>query len=314
MGDSLGNFVLALLASSAYYVAFVIFRSAAEKMPPLRGSRPFTVARSMLLSPVWLGGGLVLVIGLGYEVVAFTVMPMTQVQPVFAVSLVLLLVYTALFLGEQMSGREWTSIALFVVATVLIGLSARTDGVLRVQLHATDVLRAPWMMVAVMGPALVIAGLVWLVGDRRASGRHARRLAGVAYGIGSGACAGLAEAGIRGMAILYHDTQSVAAVARSPYPYLTVVFAVIALVQLQVAVQRCRLSVVASVLTVIGRTYLLVSSMILFQERWPGDPVPFALRGGGLVLALVALLLFPRYENAPDGENAGAGAGRRSVA
>ncbi|WP_019635096.1 DMT family transporter [Actinomadura atramentaria] len=308
MGDTPGHVVLALLASSAYYVSFVMFRSAAVRMPPLRGSRPFAVARLMATSPTWFGGGLVLFIGLGYEIVTFTAMPMALAQPVFAVSLVLLLVYTGVFLGERMSGREWTSIGLFVAATVLIGLSARGDGVLRVQLRATDVLRDPWLMLGVMAPALLAAILVWIVGDRRAGGRHARRLAGVAYGIGAGACAGLAEAGVRGMAILFHDTGSFAAVARSPYPYLTLVFAGIALGQLQVALQRCRLSVVASVLTVIGRTYLLLSSMILFEEKWPDRVVPFALRTAGLVLAVLALVVFPRYESGPE-----PGAVRRNV-
>lgn len=47
------------------------------------------------------------------------------------------------------------------------------------------------------------------------------------------------------------------------------------------------------VLTVIGRTYLIVSSSVLFGERWPQETEPFALRTGGFVLALAALVLFP---------------------
>ncbi|MDL4774673.1 MULTISPECIES: DMT family transporter [Thermomonosporaceae] len=296
MGHELGHAALALLSTTAYYIAFLVFRLAAARMPPLRGSRPFQAVGQMLTSPLWLGGGLILFLGLGYQVVAFSAMPLAVAQPVFAVSLVFLVAYAVGFLGERLNAREWASVALFVGATVLIGLSAGSEHRLHADARLTDTLVAPWRMLAVIVPALVIAGLVWLVGDRRAGGRHARKLAGVAYGIGAGACAGLGEAGIRGISIVYHDTGSIGAVLVSPYPYLTLGLAGLALIQLQIALQRCRVAIVATVLTVIGRTYLVLSSTVLFGEHWPSDPVPFLLRVGGFVLALAALAAFPRYE------------------
>ncbi|MFD0691655.1 DMT family transporter [Actinomadura fibrosa] len=296
MGHDLGYAALAFVATTVYYIAFLVFRVSARRMPPLRGSRPFHVARLMLTDPVWLGGGLLLFLGLGYEVVAFSALPLPVAQPIFALSLVLLIGCAVRFLGERLSALELASVALFVLATVLIGLSAGSDAEPRADATLTGTLTAPWTMLAICAPAVAAAGLVWLVGDRRASGRHARRLAGVAYGIGAGACAGLAEAGIRGISIVYADTGSVRAVLESAYPYLTVGLAAIALGQLQVALQRCRVAIVAVVLTVIGRTYLIVSSTVLFGEEWPDDDLPFALRTGGFVLALVALVMFPRYE------------------
>ncbi|MBW8486719.1 DMT family transporter [Actinomadura parmotrematis] len=296
MGHDLGYAALALLATSAYYAAFLFFRASALRMPPLRGSRPFHVAGLMLTSPVWFAGGLILFAGLAGEVVAFTAMPLAAAQPVFAVSLVLLVTYAVWGLGERFGAREWASIALFVLATVLIGLSAGDDQALRADASLLHTLRAPWPMLAVLAPAVVVAGLIWLVGDRRAGGRHARRLAGVAYGIGAGACAGLAEAGVRGIAIRYDQTGGITDVLRSPYPYLTLGIAAIALGQLQVALQRCRIAVVAAVLTVIGRTYLLVSSMVLFGEHWPREAREHWLRTAGFTLTFVAVVLFPRYE------------------
>ncbi|MFA1545383.1 DMT family transporter [Actinomadura chokoriensis] len=296
MGSDLGYAALALIATTVYYIAFLVFRVSARRMEPLRGSRPFRVARLMLTDPVWLGGGLLLFLGLGYEVVAFSAMPLAVAQPIFAVALVLLVAYAALFLDERLSVREWTSVALFVLATMLIGLSATEDGDLHADATLVGTLARPWMMIAVTAPAMIVAALVWLVGDRRASGRHARKLAGVAYGIGAGACAGLAEAGIRGIAIVYQETGSLQAVMQSAYPYLTIGLAAVALGQLQVALQRCRVAIVAVVLTVIGRTYLLLASSVMFGEDWPRDAGPFLLRAGGFVLALIALVLFPRYE------------------
>lgn len=300
MGSDLGYAALALIATTVYYISFIIFRASARRMEPLRGSRPFRVARLMLTDPVWLGGGLLLFLGLGYEVVAFSAMPLAVAQPIFAVALVLLIGYAVWFLGERLSIREWTSVALFVLATMLIGLSATEEGDLRADATLLGTLARPWTMIAICAPAVLIAALVWLVGDRRASGRHARKLAGVAYGIGAGACAGLAEAGIRGISIVYQETGSLQAVLQSAYPWLTIGLAAIALGQLQVALQRCRVAIVAVVLTVIGRSYLLLASSVLFGEDWPREAGPFLLRACGFVLALLALVLFPRYEQAPD--------------
>jgi drug/metabolite transporter (DMT)-like permease len=309
MGHDLGYAALALFATTVYYIAFLVFRISARRMEPLRGSRPFRVAWLMLTNPVWLGGGLLLFLGLGYEVVAFSAVSLAVAQPIFAVSLVFLVAFAVRFLGERLSVREWASVALFVLATMLIGLSATSEGDLRADATLVSVATRPWTMIAVCAPAVIAAALVWLVGDRRAGGRHARKLAGVAYGIGAGACAGLAEAGIRGISILYEDTGSVRAVMESPYPYLTLGLAAIALGQLQIALQRCRVAIVAVVLNVIGRSYLIVSSTVLFGEQWPRDTEPFALRAGGFTLALIALLLFPRYEQ-PAGHARAAAAGR----
>ncbi|MGW3773953.1 DMT family transporter [Actinomadura verrucosospora] len=310
MGHDLGYAALALLATTVYYIAFLVFRVSARRMEPLRGSRPFRVARLMLTDPVWLGGGLLLFLGLGYEVVAFSAVPLAVAQPVFALGLVLLVAFAAGVLGERLSLREWASVALFVLATGLIGLSATTEGEPHADATLAGTLARPWTMLAVCAPAVIVAALVWLVGDRRAGGRHARRLAGVAYGIGAGACAGLAEAGIRGISLVYQDTGSARAVLESPYPYLTIGLAAIALGQLQVALQRCRIAIVAVVLTVIGRTYLVLSSTVLFDEQWPRDTAPFALRAGGFALALAALALFPRYED-PAAQTQRAAAGKR---
>ncbi|MCQ0014285.1 DMT family transporter [Actinomadura madurae] len=296
MGHDLGHAALALLATTVYYIAFLVFRISARRMEPLRGSRPFRIARLMLTNPVWLGGGLLLFLGLGHEVVAFSAVPLAVAQPIFAVSLVFLVAFAVRFLGERLSAREWASVALFVLATMLIGLSATEEGEPHADATLAGTLARPWTMIAVCAPAVVVAALVWLVGDRRAGGGTPASSPGVAYGIGAGACAGLAEAGIRGISIVYQETGSVRTVVESPYPYLTLGLAAIALGQLQIALQRCRVAIVAVVLTVIGRTYLIVSSSVLFGERWPQETEPFALRTGGFVLALAALVLFPRYE------------------
>ena len=309
-GVTLGSVGAAILGTSVYYMAFLFFQQAAFRMPPLRGSRPFQATWHMLTDGIWFTGGILLFIGLAYEVIAFSTLPLGVAQAAFSVSLVLLLVYATLFLGERLGPREWISVALFGVATVLLGLSgADTAG-------ADLVARSPsaWELAVVTVPPLLIAGLVWLVGDRRRGGRHARPLAGVAYGIGAGVCSGVAETGIRGIAAVWASEGTVMAVFTSPYPYLTLGMAGIALIQLQTALQRCRIVIVATLITVTGRMMLVLCSPVLFAEPWPDDLVSTLLRTGGFTLALLAILSFPHHEMPRPGVAPRYGSRRREAA
>ncbi|WP_106400452.1 hypothetical protein [Actinocorallia populi] len=291
-GVTLGSVGAAILGTSVYYMAFLFFRQAAARMPSLRGSRPFHTVWHMLTDGIWFTGGVLLFIGLAYEVIAFSALPLGVAQAAFSVSLVLLLVYATLFLGERLGPREWASVALFGLATVLLGLSgADTDSA-----DLSPRSPSPWELALVTVPPLLVAGLVWLVGDRSRGGRHARPLAGVAYGIGAGVCSGVAETGIRGIAAVWASEGTVMALVASPYPYLTLGMAGIALAQLQIALQRCRIVIVATLITVTGRMMLVLCSPVLFDEPWPDGLVPTALRTGGFLLALMAIVLFPRHE------------------
>jgi drug/metabolite transporter (DMT)-like permease len=289
-GIGLGHAALAFLATTVYYVAFIIFKMAATRMPPLRGSRPFNVLRHMLTDWAWWSGVMVLLIGMVYQVQVFRSLPLSVAQPLFASSLIGLLAFAAIYFGERLSSREWLSVALFGGATLLVGLSSESEQKL------TEKIAPVTTILAVAAPALLVAVLVWIVGDRRSNGRHARRIAGVAYGVGAGACFGMAEVGIKGVAAVYSETRSVTAVLNTPHPYLIVVMAGVALVQLQIALQRCRISIITSVLTVIAKTQLVITGTLVYSEAWPRDPMLLGLRTAGFTLALAALVLFPRHE------------------
>lgn len=289
-GIGLGHAALAFLAATVYYLGFIIFKMSASRMPPLRGGRPFNVLRRMLTDWAWLAGLVVLLIGMVYQVLAFQDLPLSVAQPIFASSLILLLGFAAIYFGERLSRREWASVALFGVATVLVGLSSGP------QHKMAETIAPVTTMLAVAAPALLVATVVWILGDRKSKGRHARRLAGVAYGIGAGACFGMAEVCLKGVAAVYSAHGSVTAVFATPYPYLIVVMTAIALAQLQIALQRCRISIVTAVLTVIAKTQLVITGTVVYGEAWPHDPILLGLRSSGFILALVALALFPQHE------------------
>jgi hypothetical protein len=143
----------------------------------------------------------------------------------------------------------------------------------------------------------VLVGVVVLVGcDVRAFGRHARPLAGIAYGIGSGVSLGVSELAIKGMAAVYNAHGLAAAAYGTAYPYIVVAMAVLGLAQLQIGLQRCRMSIVVTVLTVIAKTELVIFGPLLFKEPWPSDRLLLGLRIGAFALAVIALVLFPRHD------------------
>lgn len=293
-GSDVRGAILALMATIIYYLGFIVFKVAANRMPELRGTRPIRLLRDTYTNWLWLAGVVVVLAGVAIQVKALTMLPLSIAQPIFAASLGFLLFYAVVFFREKLTGREWTSVALFGAATLLIGVSNGEHEVL-----TTSVASAP-VLSAIVVPALVIAAVVLVGCDVRAFGRHARPLAGVAYGVGSGVSLGISELSLKGVASVY-DTRGLAvAVYDTPYAYVAVGMAVIGFMQLQIGLQRCRISIVSSVFTVTAKTQLAVLGPLLYKEPWPSDRLLFALRIVAFVLALVALAMFPRHEAVED--------------
>lgn len=286
--------VLASMATIIYYLGFIVFRMAAARMPVLRGTRPLRLLRFTYTNRLWLAGLVIVLSGVATQIEALTMLPLSIAEPIFAASLVFLLFYAGVFFRERLTAREWSSVGLFGVATALIGVSnsaheAPTS-------HVPD----PLLLTAVVGPGVLVGVIVLVGGDVRALGQHARPLTGVAYGFGSGVSLGVSELAIKGVAATYSAHGLAAASYATVYPYVAVVMAALGLAQLQIGLQRCRLSIVATVLTVTAKTELAVFGPALFDEPWPSDRLLGALRVSAFVLAVVALVMFPRHEATQD--------------
>ncbi|MCW2945649.1 MAG: hypothetical protein JWR24_2366 [Actinoallomurus sp.] len=286
--------ILALMATLIYYLGFIVFRVAANRMPVLRGTRPVQLIKHTYSNWLWLTGLIVVLAGVATQVKALSMLPLSLAEPIFAASLVFILFYAAVFFRERLTGREWASVALFGVATALIGVSNGRREVL------TSTVADPLILAAVVVPGVVV-GVVVLVGcDVRAFGKHARPLAGIAYGIGSGVSLGVSELALKGVAAVYSAHGLLAALYTTGYPYVAVGMAVLGLAQLQIGLQRCRMSIVVTVLTVTAKTQLAVFAPLMFKEPWPSDRLLLGLRVGAFALAIVALVLFPRHEAAQE--------------
>ncbi|MDX6740223.1 DMT family transporter [Actinocorallia sp. A-T 12471] len=298
--------LVALAGPSVYFLSFVLFRRSARRMPPLRGSRPVRATFAMVRDPLWFAGGLLLFVGLLCQLAAFGALPSNVVQPLLGASLLPLAAYATGVLGERLSFREWTASGLAVLAIVLLGLSADSSVA---DLRTGDAMTLAPLLLVIAPPGLA-AWLVWHVGDRRAGGRHALPLSGIAYGISAGMCAGVAEAGVRGMSAVWWREESVTAALLSPYPLLVLGMAGITLIQLQVALQRCRVIVVSVVMAISGRATMLPASTVLFAEPWPTTYPPLALRALSFTLVVLAVTTFPHHATPPPGNSRRAGVGR----
>jgi drug/metabolite transporter (DMT)-like permease len=285
------------MATLIYYLGFIVFRVSANRMPVLRGTRPLRLLRATYTNRLWLMGFVIVLAGVATQVKALTMIPLSIAEPIFAASLIFILFYAVVFFRERLSGREWTSVALFAVATGLIGISTGGREVL------TTAVASPLMLAAVAVPAVVICVVVLVGGDARAFGRHVRPVAGIAQGVGAGVSLGVSELAIKGVATVYTTHGLAAATYATAYPYLTVVMAVLGFAQLQIGLQRCRMAIVVTVLTVTAKTELAILGPVLFKEPWPADHLMLGLRIGAFALAVLAVLLFPRHEAVADDDD-----------
>lgn len=293
-GSDVRGAILALMATLIYYLGFIVFRVAAGRMPELRGTRPLRLIRYTYTDWLWLSGLVIVLAGVATQVKALTMLPLSLAQPIFAVSLIFILFYAGVFFGERLTGREWACVGLFGLATAMVGASNGRHEVL------TCAVAGPLTLAAVVVPGILVSVAVLVGGDIRTFGRHARPLSGIAYGIGCGVSLGVSELALKGVADLYNAHGLAAAAYGSPYPYVAVGMAALGLAQLQIGLQRCRMSIVVSVLTVTAKTQLVILGALLYKEPWPSDRLLFTLRIAAFVLAGAALALFPRHDAAEE--------------
>lgn len=296
----------ALLANLLISIGFVVEKRALTGLPPLSATRPQQLVLHLLRSPLWIVGAASLALGFLAQLAVYRTLPLMAAQGLFVTGLVMLLLLSSVFLGEESSGRERWGMASIVVALVMIVLSLRGD--------TEEISRsAPTaVMVAIVVPS-ILAGLALFAGaERRSRRRHRLPTAGVPYGAAVGFLYGVSSLAIKGVAGLLDTADlagSVTSVLTSPYPYILMVTGSSGLVLSQTALQRCRASLIVPVCTTVTFLYTVAAGTVAFSEPLPEDPLRLALRLGGSVLAVSVLLTMPRHDEPPQHgpERSGAG-------
>jgi drug/metabolite transporter (DMT)-like permease len=119
--------VVALAAAACYEGGYVLQALEARRATARETLRPSLLAR-LAGRPRWLGGTALGLVGAGLQVWAFTLAPVTVVQPVLALGLVALLALARIVLGERVGPREWAGVALVVGGVTAVGVGAGTGG------------------------------------------------------------------------------------------------------------------------------------------------------------------------------------------
>lgn len=283
--------IIAVMATGVLCISVSIFKGATARMPPLYGSRPFYLLINVSKSPLWWAGLLVAGVGLALEYVTLSTMPLTAAAPPFAVGFFVLLVIALGVYGERLSGREWAGLGMFAVAGAMVAFSVVPGQ------HVSAALPSLDRVLAIVIPSVLVPLVLFSFGDLRPAGRHARPIAGVAYGLSIGVLTGVGEVAVKGLAMLQesaaHDPMSL---VTEPYPYIILAGPGLAICQMQIALQRCRMAIVFSVGTVMAQVYMLAMAPLLYGESWSTEPVWVLLRVAGLALAVIAFIFYPHYD------------------
>ncbi|NGO72806.1 DMT family transporter [Streptomyces boncukensis] len=285
----------ALVANLLFSAGFVIEKRALSSLPPLSAGRPALVVLHLLRSPLWIVGAASLLLGFAAQLAVYRTLPLIAAQGLFVTGLVMLLLLSALFLGEQASGRERQGMVAILGALVMIVFSLHNSS-------ETIGRGAPLpLLLGLCVPSLALGVGLFLAAERRSRRRHRLPTAGVSYGVAVGFLYGVSSLAIKGVAgLLDFDDPSgtLASVLTSPYPYILLFTGSSGLVLSQTALQRCRASLIVPVCTTVNFLYATVSGSVAFDEPLPDAPLRLGLRLGGAALAICVLVSLPRHE--PD--------------
>jgi uncharacterized membrane protein len=285
--------VLGLIATVLYNAGFVLEKRALRDLPPLSMRRVGRLVWLLATSKAWLTGFLVMGMGMACQVVVMSRVPLSVAQPIQLAGLALLVVFSAVFLGERTTQREWAGLGVLALSLLLVCLSMEPT---RLGLHA-----GTGEMLAVIG-GTVFLGLAAFVTAARSGSRSGRPHPGLLYGAAAGllyGAAGLQTKGISGF-LAEGSHHFVGRTLSSPYPYLYLALSGAGLLLFQTALQRGRASIVVPVSSVVGSVYTVLAGTAVFGEPLPQDPVRLVLRSAGFGAAIVVVALMPRHEEEPE--------------
>lgn len=297
--------ILALIATVLYNAGFVIEKRALSELPPISVRRAGGLIRALATSPAWLTGFSVMGLGMACQVVVMSLVPLSVAQPIQLAGLALLVVFSAVFLGERTTPREWAGLGVLALSLLLICLSMERT---RLGLHA-----GYGTMAAVVAGTVLAAGAAFASAAR--SGRPASRggrllpragrpAPGLLYGAAAGllyGAAGLQTKGVSGF--LAEDPHHfIGRTITSPYPYMYLGLSGAGLLLFQTALQRGRASIVVPVSSVVGAVYTVLAGTAVFGEPLPEDPTRLALRSAGFATAMLIVVLMPHHDGGQEPE------------
>jgi GGDEF domain-containing protein/drug/metabolite transporter (DMT)-like permease len=292
--------LLATLSVTANATGMVLEKLASRRLPSIHARQGLRMITTLARDPLWTAGFVLLIFGLGSQVLALTVAPIDIVQAVAACGVSVFLLLSHFVLRERLSKFEYLGIALILLSLLLLGFS--------VDPHDDRVTTANSVLsiFSVAIPALIVGLTVFILTDRikvtSARGAHVKA---PLFGISSGLLYGVAALGIKEISTIVTQHGLVDGIPRileSPGFYLFLGSTVLGFLVFQTALQRTTASVFVPVNTVTSSCYFIVAGTLLFHERLPSAMVPLILRLGAFVLILLGLLILAASKSIESAE------------
>jgi multidrug transporter EmrE-like cation transporter len=281
---------LSVVATSCYQVGTVMQKIGADRMPRLGLTlRQGEVYRAFFRSPMWLGGLAFMIAGWAFFLRAIANAPVSIVQPVLGFGLVLLALFSVVFLRERLRPVEWAGVALMVFGVVTLGISgsAKTG--------------AP---AALSLPALLVVSVV-LIGSLVAAVPLARSNRGVPLpvilGFGAGVLIGLAALYTKGLFL--SREAGLAWLAWLVFLPLVLIANVGGLWVQQAGFQQGRALIVVAMNAVTNKVVTIAGGMATLGELLPDDGTLATARVAGFVGVLAGTAVLARF----GGEQVAAG-------
>ena len=250
---------------------------------------PVDLLRTAAASPRWVAGFAAMLAGLGLQVVALTLAPVSVVQPILAGGLIALAAAGSTVLGERLSVRHKTALALVLAAVVLTAVSARGGG----QLAA----KVPVGRFAVMAAVVAVAAALAVATNRlRRPGMRDGATGLAAVAVGAGLLYGLGAVAEKAVATRLHGHGLVRGAVSSlgtGYPWLFLVVTLCGMLLFQTGLQAHPASLMASLTNVVSTACALAGASVVFGEALlpPGWWSAPRLAGLAAVIAAVAVLV-----------------------
>ena len=268
-GELALGFALALAAACCYETGYALQALEARRAPPERALRPSLVGH-LLGRPVWVGGILLALLGWPLQIAALSQAPLTLVQPVLALGLLLLLVLGVRVLGERVGSREIVAVLLIIGSVAVFAWAAPRD--------TGDVERGAGLVIAL---AILIAAALapYVIGLVR-RGANSLLLLVASAGAADGLAAFVAK-------LVAQDASSGALLGVVLWAALVASVVIVGLISESTALQRFAAPRVAPTVLVMQIVIPVVLAPLVGGEGWGDTPLGGAVLGAALMTIAV---------------------------
>lgn len=263
------GFGLALAAACCYETGYALQAIEARKAPAKKALKP-SLFGYLLTRPLWVGATLLSLLGWPLQILALAHAPLTLVQPVLALGLLLLLVLGVRILGEHVGPREIAAVVLIIASVGVFAWAAPRE--------ISDVERGAGLVVAlsILAVVTLLPYAIGILGRRT----YPMLLLVASAGAADGMAAFVAK-------IVAQDATEGALLAVVAWAALVAAVVIVGVVSESTALQKFAATRVAPTVLVMQIVIPVVLAPLVGGESWSNTP----LGGAVLVMALVAVAL-----------------------